>query len=117
MLPLPLISGTMRGLVEGYFQLKGLGPTRIKGVSEPVELGADLFQAIPPVADAYVMKHVIHDWNDEDALKILRNCRRAIPAGGTLLLIEWVLKPSNHPDIGKLLDLEHVGEPDRVESN
>jgi hypothetical protein len=51
------------------------------------------------------MKHVIHDWNDEDALKILRICRRAMDPGGMLLLIEWVLKPSNEVDIGKLLDL------------
>jgi hypothetical protein len=51
------------------------------------------------------MKHVIHDWSDDDALKILRNCRSAIPAHGTLLLIEWILKPSNQPDTGLLLDL------------
>ncbi len=68
-------------------------------------VGADFFQSIPAGADSYLMKHVIHDWNDEDALRILKNCRRAIGAGGTLLLIEWVLKPSNEPDIGKLLDL------------
>jgi hypothetical protein len=68
-------------------------------------IGADFFESIPAGTDAYVMKHVIHDWNDEDALKILRNCRRAIPADGTLLLIEWVLKPFNEPDVGKLLDL------------
>jgi SAM-dependent methyltransferase len=68
-------------------------------------VGANFFESIPSGADAYVMKHVIHDWNDEDALKILRNCRRAMDPGGTLLLIEWVLKPSNEVDIGKLLDL------------
>jgi len=68
-------------------------------------VGVDFFQSIPAGADAYVMKHVIHDWNDEDALKILSNCRRVMPVDGTLLLVEWVLKPSNQPDIGKLLDL------------
>jgi hypothetical protein len=68
-------------------------------------VGADFFQSIPPGADAYIMKHVIHDWNDQDALKILGNCRRAMPSDGTLLLIEWVLRPSNQPDVGKLLDL------------
>src|SRR5262249_1520702 len=62
-------------------------------------VGVDFFESIPSGADAYVMKHVIHDWNDEDALKILRNCRRAIPTRGTLLLIEWVLKPLNEPDV------------------
>jgi hypothetical protein len=41
---------------------------------------------------------VIHDWNDQDALKILRNCRAAIKANGKLLLIERILKPANLPD-------------------
>ena len=65
------------------------------------------------------MKHVIHDWNDEDALKILRSCRRAMASCSTLLLIEWVLKPSNQPDIGKLLDLNmlvNLGGLNRTET-
>jgi O-methyltransferase domain len=51
------------------------------------------------------MRVVIHDWNDEDASKILKNCRRAIPAQGKLLLVESVLKPPNEPDLGRFNDL------------
>jgi hypothetical protein len=51
------------------------------------------------------MRVVIHDWNDEDALRILRNCRRAIRTQGKLLMIESVLKPSNEPDLARFNDL------------
>jgi len=51
-------------------------------------VGGDFFQSVPEGADAYLLKGVIHDWQDEDAVKILRNTRRAIRADGTLLLIE-----------------------------
>jgi len=51
------------------------------------------------------MRWIIHDWNDEDSLKILRNCRTAIRLDGTLLIVDAVLKPPNEPDPGKLMDL------------
>ena len=44
-----------------------------------------------------MLKGIIHDWNDEAALKILKNCRRAIRPDGTLLLAETVLTPSTDP--------------------
>jgi hypothetical protein len=49
---------------------------------------------------------VIHDWNDKDALTILRNCRAAIKADGKLLLIERTLKPANLPDLARFRDLQ-----------
>jgi hypothetical protein len=51
------------------------------------------------------MRHIIHDWNDDEALTILRNIRRAIPADGRLLVIEFVIPPGNEPNFGKLLDM------------
>ncbi|HUI26778.1 MAG TPA: methyltransferase [Candidatus Kryptonia bacterium] len=56
-------------------------------------VGGSFFEAVPPGADAYVIKHVIHDWNDERATAILRNCRAAIPAHGKLLIVEGVYPP------------------------
>jgi len=67
--------------------------------------GGDFFISVPEGGDAYIMKWIIHDWNDEDSLKILRNCRRAIRRDGTLLIVDAVLKPLNEPDPGKLMDL------------
>jgi len=68
-------------------------------------VGGDFFEQVPQGADAYVLKGVIHDWGDEDALKILKNCRRAIAPGGRLLLVESILKPPNTPDRGRFMDL------------
>src|SRR5262249_27307697 len=45
---------------------------------------------VPPGADAYMLKHVIHDWDDESATAILRRCREAMTADGTLLIVEGV---------------------------
>jgi precorrin-6B methylase 2 len=56
-------------------------------------VAGDFFQAVPPGADAYLLKHVIHDWNDEQATLILRNCRRAMKPGAKLLIAEGVYPP------------------------
>lgn len=67
-------------------------------------VGGDFFQGVPPGADAYVLKGIIHDWNDQAALKILKNCRQAISPNGTLLLVETVLSPATDP-AGALMDM------------
>ncbi len=54
-------------------------------------LPADLCTAIPPGADVYMLKHVLHGYKDEVAIQILRNCRAVLPAEGRLLVIEFVL--------------------------
>jgi O-methyltransferase domain len=68
-------------------------------------VGIDFFQSVPEGADAYLAKHVIHDWSDQDAVRILKNCRRAIRQDGTMLLIEMILKPANQPDFASFADL------------
>ena len=67
------------------------------GVSDRVEfVPGDFFKSIPAVADAIILKSIIHDWNDARSISILRNCREALPAGGKLLLVERLMpeKPS-----------------------
>jgi len=56
-------------------------------------VGGSFFDEIPRLADAIVLKHVIHDWNDEKAIAILRRCRAALPAEGRLLIVEGVYPP------------------------
>jgi SAM-dependent methyltransferase len=65
----------------------------------------DFFETVPAGHDAYVLSHVLHDWTDEQALPILRNCRRAIAKDGRLLIVEAVLPPGDTPHHGKLMDL------------
>lgn len=67
--------------------------------------GGDFFRAVP-AGDAYIMKHIIHDWPDDKAKMILQNCRKAAKPGAKLLLVEIVIPPGNEPSPGKLLDLE-----------
>jgi hypothetical protein len=63
------------------------------------------FEAIPTGADAYLMRHIIHDWDDERSITILQNVHRAMAATGKLLVVETVIQPGNENDFGKLLDL------------
>lgn len=74
-------------------------------------VGGDFFHSVPAGADAYLLKHIIHDWDDERAVTILRNVRKAIDASGRLLLVEAVIAPGNEPSFGKLLDLEMLVIP------
>jgi hypothetical protein len=76
------------------------------GVAGRCELVAGtFFQSIPTGRDIYVIKKVIHDWDDKQATAILRTIRAAIPDGGRLLLMEPVIAPGNEPSYAKLLDL------------
>lgn len=79
--------------------------------------GGDFFSSIPEGADAYVLRHVIHDWEDGDAVTILRNCRKAMKDGGKVLVVEMVVPPGNDPGFGKWLDLMMllVGGRERTE--
>ncbi len=66
----------------------------------------DFFVAVPEGGDAYLLSHVIHDWGDERARAILRNCRRVMRSQSKLLLVEAVIPPGNGPFFGKLLDMQ-----------
>jgi hypothetical protein len=65
----------------------------------------NFFQHVPPGSRAYLMKSVIHDWDDEHARIILANCREAIPADGVLVLVECDLRGENVPSNGKFIDI------------
>jgi hypothetical protein len=68
-------------------------------------VAGDFFAAVPAGGDLYLLKKVIHDWDDERAQQILMNCRTAMAGTGRLLLIEPVIPPGNAPSFNKLLDL------------
>ena len=77
------------------------------GLTERCETaGGDFFESVPEGGDAYVLKWIIHDWDDARALRILRNCRRAMREGGRLLLVEGVVPEGNEPAMAKLMDLQ-----------
>jgi hypothetical protein len=67
-------------------------------------LAGDFFTAVPE-ADIYLLKHVLHDWNDEEAVRILRRCRQAMRRGGRVIVIEMLLEATGEPGIAPLMDL------------
>ena len=78
-------------------------PARLQalGVEDRVTIQAgSAFEAVPPGADAYLLSHVIHDWNEDQCLTILRNCRAAMTPTSRLLIIELVLREGNAPGFG-----------------
>ena len=70
------------------------------------KVAGNFFEAVPNGGDAYVLKYIIHDWDDERAIMILKNCRQAMAENGRVLLVEMVIPAGNAPSPGKFLDLE-----------
>jgi hypothetical protein len=76
------------------------------GVSDRVTIEpGSFFETMPKGADAYILSHIIHDWNEELCLTILGHCRRAMNPSGRVLIIEMVLPDNNAPHPGKMLDV------------
>ncbi len=76
------------------------------GVKDRCELtSGSFFESVPTGGDAYILKWIIHDWDDERSVTILNNCRRAMTENGRLLLVEMVIPPGNQPDLSKFMDL------------
>lgn len=68
--------------------------------------GGSFFDAVPAGGDAYLLKTVIHDWDDEQSVALLRSVRTAIAPRGKVLLFELVLPEGAPPHLGMLIDLE-----------
>jgi hypothetical protein len=86
-----------------------------ENVAERVEkISGDFFVEVPS-ADGYIMKHIIHDWDNERCIKILQSINRAMNEDGKLLIAEAVVPEGNEPHYSKLLDLEMLVSPGGVE--
>jgi hypothetical protein len=83
-------------------------------------VGGDFFAAVAPGGDAYVLRQIIHDWDDARAAAILTNCRRAMRDGGMVLVVERAIAPDHRQAMAELhLDMEmlvNVGGIQRTEA-
>jgi hypothetical protein len=97
------------------------------GLSERCEVVVgDFFRALPAGGDAYVLSWILHDWSDEEAVRILAQCRAAMGTAGRLLVLELVLPPAGVPHapspaeaLARTVDLEMlavVGGRERSEA-
>jgi ubiquinone/menaquinone biosynthesis C-methylase UbiE len=77
-----------------------------EGIAERCEaVAGDFFDAVPSGGDAYIVKWIIHDWDDERSVTILKNCHRAMAENGRLLLVEAVVPDGSEPHFSKYMDL------------
>lgn len=78
-----------------------------RGVAGRVErVGGDLLEAVPAGCDAYLLKDVLHDWDDATAVRVLRACRRAARPGGRVLVVEMLLDGPRAASMSAMVDLE-----------
>ena len=78
----------------------------VEGIADRCEVVAgDFFQSVPGGGDAYILKWIIHDWDDERSITILRNCHHAMTENGELLLVEAVVPHGSEPHFSKFIDL------------
>ena len=106
----------MRGILFDLDHvIAGASPLiRAAGVGARVEtMSGDFFKAVPSGGDAYIMKNIVHDWDDDKAVAILGNILTALGGrqDGRVILLEAVVPPGNQPDFGKLIDIEMLLMP------
>jgi ubiquinone/menaquinone biosynthesis C-methylase UbiE len=105
-------------ILERNPEMRGIlfdSPPVIEGAQEAIAasvvagrcqlVSGDFFQSVPEGGDAIILKWIVHDWNDEQSIAILKNCHRALPADGKLILVEAVVPPGNEPHFSKFIDL------------
>ena len=78
-----------------------------KGIAKRCTLeSGNFFAAVPKGADAYILKYILHDWDDDRSVEILRNCCAAMNENSRVLVVDSVIPPGNDPGYVKLLDIE-----------
>jgi len=109
--------GFLAALLGVNRHLKGVLFDQSHVISEPSHLeeagvmnrcqivDGNFFEAVPSHGDVYVLKRILHDWDDANAITILKSCRNALRPEDRLLVMDAVLKPGNGPDLNKALDV------------
>ena len=109
----PQMTGT---LYEMPHVLEGAKNGPLKPVMDRCTLASgDMFSSVPAGADAYIMKHIIHDWPDDRCIQILKACRKGVNPGGKLLVVDNVIHPGNDFSPSKFLDLQMLIFPSGCE--
>jgi len=110
--------GLITSILKANPELKGIlldAPQVIEGAHAKIEaagladrcetVGGDFFKSVPAGGDAYIMKWIIHDWNDERAITILKNCHNQMSQNGKVIIVDCVVPETSEPDFSKFFDL------------
>ncbi len=109
----PSMKGT---LYETPDAIEGARSGLLKPLTDRCTLiSGDMFVTVPAGLDAYIMKHIIHDWPDDVCINILKSCRAGVNPGGKLLVVDEVILPGNDFAPGKFLDIQMMLFPGGME--
>jgi len=110
--------GLVTSILNAHPKLKGIlldAPQVIEGTRSKIEaagladrcetVAGDFFKSVPAGGDAYVMKWIIHDWDDKRAITILQNIRNRMQPNGKVIIVDCVVPENNDPDFSKFFDL------------
>ncbi len=92
-------AGVLAGAAQPYLAARGVA-------DRVARIAGSFFEAVPAGCDAYLLKNVLHDWDDERCRLILRNCRQAMAPGARLLVVETIVEADTVRDLGPLSDLQ-----------
>jgi O-methyltransferase domain len=104
----------MNGILFDLGHVTGRAKERLKtaGLAERCNvIEGSFFESIPAGADAYHLRHIIHDWTDEQCAQILGHCRKVIPDDGKLLITDCVVPAGNEPCMSKNMDITMLAFP------
>jgi ubiquinone/menaquinone biosynthesis C-methylase UbiE len=100
----PAMKGTIFDLA--YIESKAKQGIQAAGAAPRCRFEAgDFFQAVPEGADLHMLKFILHDWTDEECVRILRCCRESLEPGGRILVVEMLVPEEIRPDFVMLMDL------------
>lgn len=112
----PRVRGVLYDQPQVVAGAEASGFLREPGLRERSEIvGGSFFEGVPPGADAYFMKYILHDWDDARAQRILEHCREAMRPDGRVLVIDRVIAAGNAPDWSKWLDINMMVGPGGLE--
>jgi hypothetical protein len=110
--------GLITSILRRHPDMRGIlfdSPQVIEGAKPLIEqsdvagrcelVGGNFFEAVPAGADCHILKWIIHDWDDDQSVAILRNSHRALPENGKLILVEAVVPTGHEPHFSKFIDL------------
>lgn len=100
----PRLTGTVLELPSVIERRASLWADKLNVGDRCRYVGGDMFAAVPN-ADAYLLKKILHDWNDQECVRILRNIHRAAPEGGRVFILEHVIPDADTPHFAKLYDI------------
>jgi hypothetical protein len=101
----PHLSGTVLDLPEAFDDPSQLWATKLTLEDRCTYVAGDMFKEVPP-ADAYSLKMILHDWNDQECVRILVNLSKGVSCGGRALIVEHIVPGPPQPHFAKLFDIQ-----------